>query len=287
MLCGSKFLPTSSLLTLRRVDQNDSGWTVEADGPDRAACPRCRRVSRSRHSNYWRTLKDLPFLGATVTLKVRVGRWRCRNRSCANTFLGTELPGVTTAYSRQTSRARAIVSVVGHALGGRPAETLHEPAGCADQGFIAKIRSSRRKGERGGLPWGSELGGERRTAQAMKELGDRIRLCHPSHSALPNHVHRFDSLQGSPRGLKGAVAFRQPDSFLHGAMVLFDHIVEILACAVKRRWSTAGKVPPGNWFAPPGSNRSSSGGNEAAEASGVEGRFRRLGKYAGRNESER
>src|SRR5690349_10797953 len=34
----------------------------------------------------------------------------------------------------------------------------------------------------------------------------------------------------------------------------------------------SGKIPPGNWFAPPGSNRSSSGGNEAAEASGVEGR---------------
>jgi len=30
--------------------------------------------------------------------------------------------------------------------------------------------------------------------------------------------------------------------------------------------------PPGNWIAPPGSNRSSGGGNEAAEASGVEGR---------------
>ena len=45
------------------------------------------------------------------------------------------------------------------------------------------------------------------------------------------------------------------------------------SCAVKRRWSTVGKVPPGNWFAPPGSNRSSSGGNEAAEASGVEGRL--------------
>jgi hypothetical protein len=22
------------------------------------------------------------------------------------------------------------------------------------------------------------------------------------------------------------------------------------SCAVKRRWSTAGKTPPGNWFAP-------------------------------------
>src|SRR5580658_9519081 len=43
-------------------------------------------------------------------------------------------------------------------------------------------------------------------------------------------------------------------------------------CAVKRRWSTAGVNPPGNWFAPPGSNQSSSGGNETAEASGAEDR---------------
>jgi len=41
----------------------------------------------------------------------------------------------------------------------------------------------------------------------------------------------------------------------------------------ERRWSTAGVYPPGNWFAPPGSNQSSSGGNEAAEASGAEGRY--------------
>jgi hypothetical protein len=45
------------------------------------------------------------------------------------------------------------------------------------------------------------------------------------------------------------------------------------ACAVKRRWSTAGESPARELFAPPGSNRSSSGGNEAAEASGVEGRI--------------
>ena len=32
------------------------------------------------------------------------------------------------------------------------------------------------------------------------------------------------------------------------------------------------KVPPGSWFVPPGNNRSSGGGNEAAEASGTEGR---------------
>ena len=33
------------------------------------------------------------------------------------------------------------------------------------------------------------------------------------------------------------------------------------------------KIPPGNWFASPGCNRSSSGGNETAEAFDVKGRI--------------
>jgi len=49
-------------------------------------------------------------------------------------------------------------------------------------------------------------------------------------------------------------------------------VSRVIGCAVKRCWSTAGVYPPGNWFAPPGSNQSSSGGNETAEASDVEGR---------------
>ena len=32
------------------------------------------------------------------------------------------------------------------------------------------------------------------------------------------------------------------------------------------------QIPPGNWIAPPGSNRSGRGGNEFAGAFGVEGR---------------
>jgi molybdopterin/thiamine biosynthesis adenylyltransferase len=43
-------------------------------------------------------------------------------------------------------------------------------------------------------------------------------------------------------------------------------------CAVKGAGQQWVKLPPGNWFVPPGSNRSSRGGNEAAEASGVKGR---------------
>jgi hypothetical protein len=38
----------------------------------------------------------------------------------------------------------------------------------------------------------------------------------------------------------------------------------------ERRWTSAGETPAGNWFAPPGSNRSGSGGNEAVEAFDVD-----------------
>jgi hypothetical protein len=43
-------------------------------------------------------------------------------------------------------------------------------------------------------------------------------------------------------------------------------------CAVKGAGLQRVQLPPGNWFAPPGSNRSGSGGNEAVGAFGVEGR---------------
>ena len=46
-----------------------------------------------------------------------------------------------------------------------------------------------------------------------------------------------------------------------------------VACAVKGAGPQWVQLPPGNWFAPSGSNRSSGRGNEVAEAFGVEGRL--------------
>ena len=45
-----------------------------------------------------------------------------------------------------------------------------------------------------------------------------------------------------------------------------------LQCAVKGAGLQRVQLPPGNWFAPPGNNRSDGGGNEAGGAFGVEGR---------------
>src|SRR3977135_783722 len=70
-LSAHELLPSSSLLTLTTVERTDAGWTVMAQGPDYARCPRGRQVSTARHSRYVRTLKDLPAVGATVSLHSR------------------------------------------------------------------------------------------------------------------------------------------------------------------------------------------------------------------------
>jgi transposase len=103
---AGQLLPKFPELTLENVQWTETGWVLEARGPSRAPCPSCQKVSSSRHSRYWRTLKDLPEHGAKVKLKLQVNRWRCRNRCCAVHFFTAPLDGVVAAYARETSRAR-------------------------------------------------------------------------------------------------------------------------------------------------------------------------------------
>ena len=117
-------LPKSPLLTLDKINWGESGWVLEAHGPDRAPCPACLKVSHSRHSRYWRILKDLPSHGGKVALKLQVNRWRCRNRRCSVRFFTRSLVGVVEAYARETNRARDLTLLIGHALGGLPGQRL-------------------------------------------------------------------------------------------------------------------------------------------------------------------
>jgi transposase len=123
-LSVGQLLPKSPLLTLDQINWGESGWVLEAHGPDRAPCPACLKISHSRHSRYWRTLKAPPSRGCTATLKLQVNRWRCRNRRCSVRFFTRPLVGVVEAYARETNRARDLTLLIGHALGGLPGERL-------------------------------------------------------------------------------------------------------------------------------------------------------------------
>ena len=56
-----------------------------------------------------------------------------------------------------------------------------------------------------------------------------------------------------------------------GKTKLMKALMRWSACAVKAFSPQWVQVAPGNWFVPPGSNRSSGGCNKAAEASGRRG----------------
>ncbi len=100
------------------------GWTVAIDSLAPARCPICGTTSRSRHSSYQRTLRDLPAQGTPVTVQARVTRWRCRNDQCGRQIFAERLPDLAAPFERRTTRLAGIVRLFGHSARGRPSERL-------------------------------------------------------------------------------------------------------------------------------------------------------------------
>jgi transposase len=114
----------SPYLNVTTVEQEDARWLVTISGGERAYCPLCGMQSRSRHSVYSRTLGDLSAQGTPVTIRVRVGRWRCRNKRCNRQIFAERVPGLAAPSARQTDRLAEIIRLFGHSAGGRPSERL-------------------------------------------------------------------------------------------------------------------------------------------------------------------
>ena len=121
---AKEFLPHPASLTVADVVKDADGWLIETAASNHAACPDCGVLSTSRHSTYGRTLADLPIQGVAVRMKIRVGRWRCRNAGCDRQIFCQPLDRVSQRHGRATNRRREVVQQVAHALGGRPAERL-------------------------------------------------------------------------------------------------------------------------------------------------------------------
>ena len=111
-------------LNVHAVQPGDGGWTVEIDCLAPAQCPACGVISRSRHSSYMRTLRDLPAQGTPVIVHARVRRWRCRNLQCTRKIFVGRLPDLAAPFERRTTRLAGIVRLLGYSAGGRPAERL-------------------------------------------------------------------------------------------------------------------------------------------------------------------
>jgi transposase len=97
-----------------------------------AACPLCNQVTEHVHSQYQRTLADLPWADWGVKLQVRVRRFFCHTEGCPRWIFTERLPNVAAPWARRTVRLaelqRAIGLAVGASMGTRLTEKLNMPA---------------------------------------------------------------------------------------------------------------------------------------------------------------
>jgi transposase len=95
-----------------------------AFGTGTRSCPDCGVASTSQHSWHFRQLQDLPAQGVSVTIKLQVGRWRCRNEQCSRRTFVERLSATAVAFARRTCHVTELMRLFGHVARGRASQKL-------------------------------------------------------------------------------------------------------------------------------------------------------------------
>jgi hypothetical protein len=150
-LSAQDLLPPEIGLTLLGFEESEQGWLVHAEGRTRSERPACGTESTARHSRYWRNLQDLPVQGKRVALRLRLSRWRCRDRECEQAIFRERLGEVVLPWARRTSRVEEVLLLVGHRTGGRAAEFLLKRLAMAvsDDTILRRIKGGAREARHG------------------------------------------------------------------------------------------------------------------------------------------
>ena len=114
-------LPDATLLRLEACDVDDTTAqiTLRVQSTQTSApCPLCATPARRIHSDYGRTLADLPWAQYRVCLQLRVRKWFCRNRHCRRRIFTERIPTVAAPWARRTLRLAQRLVALGVALGG-------------------------------------------------------------------------------------------------------------------------------------------------------------------------
>ncbi len=98
---------------------------IAAHSLDRGGrCPDCGTRSRAVHSRYHRRPADLPSLGRTVRVSLRVRRFYCRNAACPRQTFAERVSQLVVPFARRTRRLAEAQGRTGAALGGEAGARL-------------------------------------------------------------------------------------------------------------------------------------------------------------------
>src|SRR6059036_3983624 len=125
----ARLLPDATLLHMEACEVDATAAQITLRVPSTqisAPCPLCATPARRIHSDYGRTLADLPWAQYRVSLQLRVRKWFCRNRHCRRHIFTERLPTVAAPWARRTLRLAQRLVAVGLALGGKAGEHLSQ-----------------------------------------------------------------------------------------------------------------------------------------------------------------
>src|SRR2546428_11701105 len=118
----ARLLPDATLLHLEacEVDDTAAQITLRVQSTQTSApCPLCATPARRIHSDYTRTLADLPWAQYRVRLQLCVRKWFCPNRRCCRRIFTERLPTIAAPWARRTLRLVQRLVALGFALGGK------------------------------------------------------------------------------------------------------------------------------------------------------------------------
>lgn len=90
----------------------------------RVLCPLCHVQTSRVHSQYTRTLADLPWGPYAVCVQLRVRKFFCDHPACPRQIFTERLPTVATPWARRTRRLAQLLLAYGLALGGEAGARL-------------------------------------------------------------------------------------------------------------------------------------------------------------------
>lgn len=83
-----------------------------------SCCPLCAQASSQVHSQYQRTLRDVPCGDRKVILRLAVHKFFCRNSDCARKIFTERLPPFVQPWAQVTTRLFEAVQAIGLATSG-------------------------------------------------------------------------------------------------------------------------------------------------------------------------
>jgi transposase len=117
-LCAH-LLPPEEHLKFKTLIMGESGIILVATMiSSKAACPDCHQFASRIHSDYPRTLADLPWATMPIQLRLTVRRFFCTTCTCGRQTFTERLPTVAPLYARTTRRLSHTQASTGLALGG-------------------------------------------------------------------------------------------------------------------------------------------------------------------------